>query len=516
MKALILWAKTHKVITGVILIALFFAGYRLYPRTPVSPYETVSAEKGSLVQEVTVTGKVEAESAIDLAFEGAGRIVSVGALVGEHVVKGQPLLRLDASSVSASLSQAQANLQFEEAQLEKLLRGARPEEIQVSQVTLDNAESSLLDAENSLDESITDAYTKSDDAIRNKTDILFLNPRVDPQFVFSVTDYKESLNAMTSRKSLESRLVTWSQNLQLEGDLPGNIASAKQNLSEIKKYLETLALLVNVLTPSSALAQTTIDGYKTNVSTARTNISTAITTLVTAEEKWRAAKSAVALAAEKLALTKAGATSEDLAAQRAKISSARASVATYQSQMNKLSLVAPFEGVVTKQDGKQGAIALAGTPLVSVQSKGAYKIEANVPEVDIAKLSEGDEARITLDAYGDGEVFLGTIARIDPAGRIIDGVPTYRITLRFEDTGDKVRSGMTANIVIATDKRDDVVIIPARALSEKDGKRVVRVLLSGVPVEREVSLGLRGSDGKVEILSGVAEGEPVIVFEKKS
>jgi HlyD family secretion protein len=515
------WVKLHKTLSIVLLLVVVSTGYGLRPKAPVSPYETVKVERANIVQEVSVTGKVESEESVDLAFEKGGKITAVGAVVGDKVSQGDMLLRIDGSDVSASLAQAQANIAFEEATLEKLVKGARAEDIQLSQVSLENAEASLLDAENALRESMTDAYTKADDAIRNKTDIFFSNPRVDPQLTIPSTDFKLSLEVTNMRKVIETDLVAWGQHSTITeaGLLTEDVANTKKYLNDIKQFLERIALIVNAIAPSSATTQTTIDGWKASVSSARTSVGVAITSLSASEEKWRGAKSSVALATQQLALKKAGATAEEIAAQKARVASARASALTYRSQLDKLTLSAPFSGVVTKQDGKAGAIASPGTPMVSIQSAGAYKIEANVPEVDIAKLSENDAAKITLDAYGDQQPFTGVISRIDPAGKDIDGVPTYRITLRFEDNEGIVRSGMTANVRISSDTRENVLVIPARAIKESkttEGERVVRVLLTpfGTPEERTVKVGLRGSDGKAEIIDGLLEGEEVVTFEK--
>ena len=73
---------------------------------------------------------------------------------------------------------------------------------------------------------------------------------------------------------------------------------------------------------------------------------------------------------------------------------------------------------------------------------------------------------------------------------------------------------MTANVIIVVDKKSDVLLIPARFVSEVDGKSGAFVLGQGGKVEfRPVEIGLRGSDGQVEIISGLREGDRVIFVE---
>jgi multidrug efflux pump subunit AcrA (membrane-fusion protein) len=68
MKSALLWMKAHKVLVGIIVLALAFLGYKFYPKAPVSPYETVKVLRADLIQEVSVTGKVESEESVDLDY----------------------------------------------------------------------------------------------------------------------------------------------------------------------------------------------------------------------------------------------------------------------------------------------------------------------------------------------------------------------------------------------------------------------------------------------------------------
>ncbi len=521
LKKFIPWILAHRVFSILVAIVLVFSGWKL-TQEPPSPYETTSVMLTDLSQEVSVTGKVQSQNSIDLAFEKGGKITAVSAEVGSVVLRGQTIVRLDSADILASLAQAEANLAFEEANLAKLLRGSREEDIQVSEVTLANAKASLDDAKSSLSQNLFDGYTKTDDAIRNKTDVFFNNPRTNPEINVPILDSKLVLELADLRKAVEGDLLAWKTDLDLlqsDADPSTRLPDAKRYLTEVKLFLDKLATGINGLNPYSNLSQTSIDVYKADVSAARTSVNLALSNLIASEEKWRAGNSAVALASQQLALKKAGATPEDISAQKAKISSARASIASYQAQLSKLMLVAPLDGIVTRQDAKRGAIAGAGVILVSLQSKGTFKIEANIPEVDIAKIAPLDQAKITLDAYGDSVPFVGTVALIDPSERVIDGVPTYKVTLTFADTEERVRSGMTANITIETDRKVGVLAVPARAVKEKDGKKVVRVLSpnatsTNAPTDRVVETGLRSSDGRIEILSGLSEGETVVTFEK--
>ena len=158
----------------------------------------------------------------------------------------------------------------------------------------------------------------------------------------------------------------------------------------------------------------------------------------------------------------------------------------------------------------------ANTTVVSLSSLSQFEIEANVAEADITKVSIGDEAVLTLDAFGEDIVFDAIVYQIDPAETIIEGVSTYTVTFQFTDDEGIVKSGMTADIDILTAKKEDVVAVPIRAVLGRGDNRHVRVLLdSGEVVERKVVVGLRGSRGDIEIVRGIEIGEKVVIFERE-
>lgn len=104
---------------------------------------------------------------------------------------------------------------------------------------------------------------------------------------------------------------------------------------------------------------------------------------------------------------------------------------------------------------------------------------------------------------------------IDPAETIIEGVSTYNTTLQFQKNDERIKSGMTANVNIFGEKRIGVVAIPQRALVRIDDKVFVRILkdeTAGIIEEVEARTGLKGSDGYIEIISGVSAGDKIMTF----
>lgn len=514
------YIKKHKVLLGILVLIVGGIGYLSSGEEP-SPFESVEVKKGNVIQEVSVTGRVNSDSEVSLAFEKSGRVSSVPRPVGTHVAAGDILVRIDSSEISPLREQARANLSVELANLASLQKGNRAEDIAVSQAQVESAKSSLEQARMGVFDKISAGYTVSDDAVHNISDQFFRNPRSrDPEISFPITDSKLAIELPQDKIVLESILsdwkddsLTWSNSSEAEAP----IEVTKTRLNTIKLFLDKLAVAINALTPSSSLSQATIDGWKLDVSGARTSVNSAISGVLAVSERYRAEVQALRVAENQLALKVAGPTPEAIAAQEARIASVRATIASYDAQIAKTMLTAPFAGVITKQDAKLGQTVSPGVAVVVLMSDSKWKIEANVPEVDVSKLKIGDKARVSFDAYGTDVPFTATVTEVDPAETIVGGVSTYKVTLRLDENDDRVRSGMTANIDISTDKRENVLYIPARAVTTKDTEKTVRVVDAGGLTAHSVTvtLGLRGSEGNIEVLSGLSVGEKVVIFEKK-
>ena len=109
--------------------------------------------------------------------------------------------------------------------------------------------------------------------------------------------------------------------------------------------------------------------------------------------------------------------------------------------------------------------------------------------------------------------FNATVAAIDPAETVRDGVSTYRTILKFTVTDQRVKSGMTANVTITAERRQDVISIPQGVVTSRDGKKFVRVLVGDEVVEREVTTGSVSSLGSIEITSGLSSGDVVVLSD---
>lgn len=546
------WMKRRStLITAAIVVVLVLVVRSCGPK-PQAEAQTVAVEHTDLLQTVSVVGTVKAADRVELAFERGGRLMVVGADVGSHVIAGQVLMRLDAGTLPAQLRSAQATAEAERVRTEELRRGTRPEELAVAQTKVANAEVALAGAEanlanvlrstaSDLDADVAaavvdmqEAVTKAKSSLVVLTDIQHAHFAGDDQTSIRLAEAKaqairslfEVTNAgrwtTASITALDSGVFHRVRSLTIPADalmVTSLMAESQLALRDLRAMLDAVAVTDQL----TSTEKTNLSTEKNTTSTGISNLSdrrqdlltqevdnaTAITTATTNRDD---AQAALANARDALALAVAGSTPEAVAAQAARWRAAEATAQSYAAQLAQTVLHAPFAGVVTRRDARVGELVTAGSPVLSLISEAAFEIETFVPEADIAKLQIGDTASTTLDAYGDREVFVARITSIDPAETVVEGVSTYRVIAQFVTSDERIKSGMTANLDIETDRRTGVLAIPLRTLGGSD-RRSVRVKRGQTVETVTVEVGLRGSDGHVEIVSGLSEGDRVVVPE---
>lgn len=206
----------------------------------------------------------------------------------------------------------------------------------------------------------------------------------------------------------------------------------------------------------------------------------------------------------------------DIARLRADVSRERANVERAQNDVQKTELYALAPGVISDIKVEVGENVTANQAVVTIISS-ELGIDVDVSESDIAKVAVDDVVMITLDAFGDEQTFQGHVSTVEPAETEISGVIYYKTEIIFDDGQEaSIRPGMTANIEILTDRKEGAIAIPQRAIIRDDsGQKVVRVLTNPETVSydiRPVETGIKGNDGLIEIVSGLAVQDEVITF----
>ena len=474
------------------MIILILLGYYFTHRNKAANFESSPATVGNVIEKVSVTGSISPLDKADLAFKKSGVLTEVDVKVGDAVQRGDTIASIDSASDRAALASAQATLA-------DMSRSLTPQELSVQKDLLETAKQNALNA-------VHTGYTQAQGSVVNYTDTFFNNAQtVNPTILLRTDSASMQNNINAERVAVTDTLNLWANRLPSVD--AGNVASFNTDvngyLAKIKKFMNDLADILGRLSPgNSGLTQPQIDSYSTTMNAGLSALNNAISTVTTAG-------TALASAQSNYDLKLAGNSSQAIAAQQAKVDQAKASV-------DDDSITSPINGIVTKADPKVGEFVAAGQSGFAVQSSGGFKIEAYVPEADIAKVGVGNKANITLDAYGQYVIFPATVTMIDPAETVLEGVPTYKVTLLFDQPDERIRSGMTANTDILTHEVDNVITVPTRAIIDDNGKKSIRIVnADGLTyTTAPVDTGLKGSDGTTQIISGVTEGQDVVTYVK--
>jgi len=110
-----------------------------------------------------------------------------------------------------------------------------------------------------------------------------------------------------------------------------------------------------------------------------------------------------------------------------------------------------------------------------------------------------------------GRTFQGQGSQVALAGTTTQGVVNYPVTIQFQEVDEAIRPGMTANATIVIERRENVLLVPHRAIRSQNGQRVVRVLRDGQGQEVVVQAGLTG-EGQTEILGDTLHEGAVLLL----
>ncbi len=455
----------NAVLAIVLVAGLGFAGYRYWTNRPqpdpLADGEVYTVARGRISEVVEATGNLSPRAQVSLSFSTVGRLVEIQVTTGHHVRANEVLARLETTDLELQLAQAQASLEAAEANRDKLLAGARPEDVSVARSSLTQAAANRDEVEATLAAATEQArlsWIQSANALR------------DAQAAYSAIYW--------DNRELEDRLAKVGQ------DLPQDNIDAE------------------------ARAWRAVENAEAAMEQARLSYEQA---QKRQEETLRTARAQVSSAQANLERLTNGPTTEDRRAADVSIEQARVSYEVAQSQLDKATLTAPFDGQIATILVDVYDQVSAATPIMVLVDTSSFYVDVEVDEVDISKVQIGQVARLSIDAL-PGVELPGVVDEIALSPSPSQGVVTYRVRVQLTELGEApLRPGMTANVNIITRQADDVLIVPRRAVRIEDGQAYVERVLADERLEMApVEIGLT-DPLYVEIVSGLQEGDRVFV-----
>lgn len=516
------WFTKKKIIWTVIILAIVgFVVWRIKSSSnPAGNIQTETVKKQNLKATVLATGQVVSGTDLQLSFRSGGVVAKVNVKEGQKVKANDILASLDQRDQLANATQAQGALAQARANYEKVLAGASNEDVAVAQRAVDSSEVALNNAKSSLNNikqqqqvQVSNAYSallnSTPAAIANSSNLSSVTVAISG--TYTGTDQGKYVISIFSTgsgpKFTVSGLETGNGDVKTVGQPIGSrglfISFSNENITSSDSW-------------TISIPNTQAVNYVTNYNTYQASLQTQKSAVDTAQSAVDSAQVNLAQVQASLDLKRAQARPADIDAAKASILSAQGQVQAAQANLENTIVRAPAAGTITAVDIKVGEQAAPSKEVVVLQDVGNLHIEANVSEANIAQVLPGQTVDTTFDALGPDRHFNAKVETVNPASTVVSGVVNYKVTASV-DSISEIKPGMTANMTVLVDQKDNVLAIPSRAVIN-NGQKHVRVIDDSKKKtyhEVEVKTGLEADGGLVEITSGLNEGQEIVTFIKQ-
>ena len=399
----LLAGKKKLLIGGGFMAAILLAGFYFWNDSSSTPqYLTARVERGNLRNTVTATGALQAVTTVQVGSQASGTISALYADFNSTVKKGQVIAQLDPAQAKAQVDQAHANLEQARA-------------------SLANARAAVVNSR----AGVSDAQAKN----------------------------------LAARSTVQSNQA--------------GVSGAEANVAVLKAQQDdALSLLKQQesLLKAGVIAQRDYDVSMTAYKTAEAKYNQAVAQLNQAKLAEQSSSSAG------IAQTQAGVQQSQAQVQQsqaqvqqaaAQVQQAQAALSLAEVNLSHTTITSPIDGVVVSRDvnvGQTVAASLSAPTLFTIANDlTQMQVIANIDQADIGLVEQAKGVKFTVDAF-PGKEFDGKIEqmRLNPVN--VQNVVTYNVVIDVSNPEQKLKPGMTANLTITIDERNNVLKVPNAAL----------------------------------------------------
>jgi HlyD family secretion protein len=399
-----LLAGKKKIIVGGGFIAAFMlAGFYFWGDESSTPqYMTARIEKGNLRNTVSATGSLQAVATVQVGSQASGTISALFADFNSVVKKGQVVAQLDPSVAKAQVEQARANLEQARA-------------------SLANARAAVVNSR----AGVTDAQARG----------------------------------LAARSTVQNNQA--------------GVSGAEANVAVLKAQQDDALSLLRQqesLLKAGVIAKRDYDVAQTTYRSAEARYKQAVAQLDQAKLAEQSSSSA-GIAQSQAAVEQSQAQVQQAQAQvqqaTAQVQQAQAALSLAEVNLSHTTITSPIDGVVVSRDvnvGQTVAASLSAPTLFTIANDlTQMQVIANIDQADIGLVEQAKSVRFSVDAF-PGQEFDGQIAemRLNPVN--VQNVVTYNVVINVENPEQKLKPGMTANLTITIDERNNVLKAPNSAL----------------------------------------------------
>jgi HlyD family secretion protein len=499
---------------------------------------------------VEAPGTVQAIQRADISPKIMCHISAVYVHEGDHVRKGQPLLRLEANDLAANVSQAQAGVQnagagYEQAkaalemqrtqssvavqqaraaleqakaQLAKAKQGPRPEQVAQADQAVAQAKAAVEQAEANL--SLAKEGARSQQKRQVEQGVIMAQQQV-AQAQAGLASAQAALKTVQADydriKNLYDQEIVPRQKLdyatlQLEQARQGvNQAQAAVNQANAGlKIAQEQACLVQegARTQEATMAEKAVEQARAGYEQAKNEAAMAHQggrweDIKTAEEAVSQAEQGLRAAIAAQARDKVSA--EDVQRARAGIAQAKAGLSGAQTMLGYAVITAPFNGVVTARKADPSYMAMPQMPVLTIEDDSRYQLVSSVPETAVTGLRRGAALTVKLESLG--QTVTARVAQIipsaDPASR------TFTVKANLPQVAG-IASGIFGRLAVVTG-HDQQLVISRNAVTNRNGLDGIYIV-DGQHKARFTMVKLGKEYGEVvQVLSGLQQGQQVLV-----
>jgi HlyD family secretion protein len=447
--------RTIWMIIGAVLIVLvivLISVNNAKKAASTQTFQTDTLKKGELIAVVGGTGTVRANQTAVLTWQTTGRIENIHFAVGDQVNAGDEMANLAESSLPQSVILASSNLFAAQQALDKLKN---------SEAARSAAEVALAQAQSNYNTALSNFWNRTN---TQGTEDLITITRAKLQIADNkVYDLKKAYDNMAELPDNDTKKATALQNL----------TQAQIDRDKLKKLLDYYEALPDPL----------------DIATLQANLDLAKAKLADAQREYDRLKNGP---------------------DPAELAAAEANVAGIEATIGMAALKAPFSGTVTEVDSMVGDLVSPGTITFRLDDLNKLMVDVEVPEVDINSIKIGQPVSLTFDAIQNKD-YSGKVTEVAKVGDTIGGVVEFKVTLQILNPDSQVLPGMTAAVNITVNKKENVLLVPNRAVRLVNNQYVIYLVRNGTQVMVPIVIGST-SDTNSEIVSGdVQEGDVIIL-----
>ncbi len=470
--------------------------------------ETETVQRGALSSAVGAAGTVRSRQSAYLLWKVSGQVDHNLVNIGDPVAAGDILATISETTLPAYIILAQADLVSAQRELETLMASSVQQAealaaVEEAKKTLEDAlnpelaqaqaQAAIAEAEADFGAAETQLAILTKPVTQAAIDQAFANMLLAEKKLDDLKDeiakYERKKNGPFQpweSKKLFKRIIEG-----LEMQLPQVQISYNNSVQRYNNLLSPPDLLDVMIAEAAVFAaQAQLDHANLQYERIKDGVSPADIAVIEAQ---------LADAQREYNRVKDGPHPDDIAILETQIAASQASI-------DQAKITAPFDGTITSIDIQPGDQVDPGTLAFRLDDLSTLLVDLNVSEIDINLGQPGQDAVITFDAILAKE-YHGTVVDIAPVGTQTLGVTNFKISVELHDADEDVRPGMTSEVKIITNRVDDVLLIPNRAIRLLDGERVVYILREQPEGTEEIN---ENSQGFALLIGGQTPGRSIV------